>query len=91
MTQEANLTRKYLKSGHTRPRAPQISLDQPGRLRVAHLLCLLSVSHATFYKRLKSGVYPPPDGRDGKMPFWLTATMRTYLAPKSATAERGQT
>lgn len=72
--------RKYLKSGHTRPRAPMISLDQAGRLRVAHLLCLLSVSHATFYKRLKKGLYPAPDGRDGKMPFWSTATIRGFLA-----------
>lgn len=75
--------RKSLKSGHTRPRAPMISLDQAGRLRVAHLLCLFSVSHATFYKRLQKGLYPAPDGRDGKMPFWSTATIRAFLAASS--------
>ena len=80
MTEAASPTRKYLKSGHTRPRAPTLSLDQPGRLRVAHLLCLFSVSHATFYKRLKKGLYPAPDGRDGKMPFWSTQTIREFLS-----------
>jgi hypothetical protein len=35
--------------GHTAPKAPIIGLDQYGRLRVAHLLAILSVSHAHFY------------------------------------------
>lgn len=84
MTQERSANRKYFKSGHTLPRPPQVSLDQPGRLRVAHLLCLLSVSHATFYKRLKSGLYPAPDGHDGKMPYWSTETVRRFLALSAA-------
>ena len=58
--------------GHTRPRAPVIGLDQPGRLRVAHLLAILGISHATLYAGLKTGRYPKPDGRDGKFPFWKT-------------------
>lgn len=75
---------KRKRNGHTRAKAPIISLDQPGRLRVAHLLSLLSISHATLYAGLKSGRYPQPDGFDGKMPFWQTATIRAYLArPKT--------
>lgn len=68
-------------SGHTIPRAPQIRLDQQGRLRVANLLVILNVSHATFYTGLKSGRYPPPDGRDGSFPYWKTETIRRFLDP----------
>lgn len=68
------------KSGHTRPRRPEISLDEAGRLRVANLLALLNISHATLYAGLKTGRYPSPDGRDGSFPFWNTSTIREYLA-----------
>jgi hypothetical protein len=65
--------------GHTQARAPIISLDQPGRLRVAHLLAVLAISHATLYAGLKTGRYPPPDGRDGKFPYWKTGTVKAFL------------
>ena len=74
-----NIGSETKKSGHTRPKAPIISLDQPGRLRVAHLLSLLSVSHSTLYAGIKSGRYPKPDGIDGKIPFWNTSTIRLLL------------
>jgi|ERR1017187_8032076 predicted DNA-binding transcriptional regulator AlpA len=67
------------KSSHTRPKASTISLDQPGRLRVAHVESLLGISHATLYAGMKKGRYPPPDGYDGKMPYWRTETMRRLL------------
>jgi predicted DNA-binding transcriptional regulator AlpA len=70
------------RSGHTRPVAPTISLHQPGRLRVAHVLALLSVSHSTFYAGLRKGRYPKADGHDGKLPFWSTQTIRDFLARK---------
>lgn len=67
------------KSGHTKPLPPTIALDQPGRLRVANVMALLGVSHSTLYAGLKSGRYPAPDGYDGPMPYWLTATIRDFL------------
>lgn len=67
------------KSGHTRPRQPAISLDQPGRLRVSNLLAILNISHSTLYAGLKSGRYPSPDGQDGSFPFWRTSTIRVFL------------
>jgi len=70
---------KGRKNGHTRARAPSISLDQPGRLRVAHLLCILSVSHSTLYSGIKKGRYPKPDGHDGKIPYWNTGTLKIFL------------
>ena len=66
-------------STHTRPKAPTISLDQPGRLRVAHMLSLLGVSHSHFYKQKQLGRYPEPDGHDGNMPYWNTATIKAFL------------
>ena len=67
------------KSGHTRPRAPEISLDAPGRLRVAHLLALYALSHSALYARLRMKRIPPPDGRDPR-PYWNTATIKHDLA-----------
>lgn len=65
--------------GHTAPKAPLISLDQPGRLRVAHILALLAISHSTWYAGIRTGRYPPPDYRDGKVPFWRTSTIKALL------------
>ncbi len=69
-------TRKY---GHTKPRAPIISLEQEGRLRVSNLMAILAVSHSTLYEGIKSGRYPKPDGYDGKLPYWRTDTIRAFL------------
>ena len=65
--------------GHTKPQRPKITLDQPGRLRVSHVLALLSISHSTLYAGIKTGRYPKPDGRDGNIPYWNTATIRALL------------
>jgi predicted DNA-binding transcriptional regulator AlpA len=67
---------KKKKIGHTKAQAPAIDLDQPGRLRVAHLLALLGISHSTFYAGRKSGRYPEPTGMDGNMPWWSTESVR---------------
>lgn len=65
-------------NGNTKPLPVLLSLDQPGRLRVGHLLTLLSISSTTFYQRVKRGEIPPADGQDGR-PYWNTATVRAYL------------
>ena len=65
--------------GHTAPKAPMISLDQPGRLRVANLLAIFGISHTTLYEGFKTGRYPRPDGRDRTFPYWKTATIKTFL------------
>jgi hypothetical protein len=79
LSAEVKIKAKRQKSGHTRPRPPEISLEQTGRLRVANLLAILNVSHSTFYAGVKSGRYPSPDGRDGSFPFWRTSTIRAFL------------
>ncbi len=69
------------KNGHTKPRAPTIPLDQPGRLRTANMLSIYNVCHSTFCAGVKTGRYPQPDGRDGRMPYWLTQTVRKDMQP----------
>jgi predicted DNA-binding transcriptional regulator AlpA len=70
-------------NGHTKAVAPIIPLDQPGRLRVSHLMSILGISHSTLYHGIKMGRYPKRDGLDGKMPFWNTETIRNFLKAKS--------
>ena len=84
----ATPTRRSVGRGHTAPRAPIISLDQPGRLRLANVIALLGISHSTFCAGLKPRKkgdvivprrYPPPDGYDGKFPWWRTDTIKAFL------------
>jgi len=65
--------------GHVVPRSPVIDLNGPGRLRTAHVLALCGISHTTLYARLRAGSFPAPDGRDGGLNFWNTATIKNYL------------
>ena len=70
-------------SSHVLPRAPVIDINGPGRLRTAHVLALSGISHSTLYARLKTGEFPPPDGKDGKMNYWNTTTIRSFLSVAS--------
>ena len=80
---KANLQVPKKLCGHTKAAAPTIPIDQPGRLRVAHVMSILGVSHSTLYAGIKSGRYPAPDGFDGRMPFWNTETIKNFLAAKN--------
>lgn len=90
-TKCAELPKK--KSTHTKPRPiDQIAFDQPGMLRVGHLMTVFSLSHSGLYQRLKLGQIPPPDGyyesrtcpetdnkKRKRTPYWLTSTIRPLL------------
>jgi predicted DNA-binding transcriptional regulator AlpA len=65
--------------GHSRPLSVTLDLTQPGRLRMGHLMSLLSISHATCYARLREGTIPAPDGKDGRRPYWKTSTILAFL------------
>ena len=75
----ASISKKVKSTGHTKAVAPNISLDQPGRLRVANLMSLFGVGHSTLYEGIKRKRYPAPDGRDGKIPYWNTQTIKHFL------------
>lgn len=85
-TQQTSITATPKRQrGHTQPRAPIVSLDQPGRLRVANVIALLGISHSSLYAGLRpkpgetTTRYPKPDGRDGGFPYWKTATILAFL------------
>lgn len=66
-------------NGHTMPKRPAVSLDQPGRVRVAHFQWYLGeISASAFYQRLKKGRVPPPCGNDGR-PYWRTEVVKEFL------------
>ena len=65
--------------GHVAPRTPVIDLNGPGRLRTAHVLALCGFSHSTLYARMNAEAFPKPDGKDGGLNYWNTATIRGYL------------
>ena len=62
-----------------KPKKPFTSVEGPGRQRVCNLMALFNISHATAYRRIKDGELPPPDGMDGRRPYWLNETIRPYL------------
>lgn len=66
------------RNGHVQAVAPPISLDGPGRLRVAHVMALCALSHSGIYARLAAKTFPQPDGRDPR-PFWNTRTILEFL------------
>lgn len=76
--------------GHVQPKAPDIDLSGPGRLRTAHVLALCGISHSTLYARMRDGLFPQPDGREGHPPapgeqdrrriYWNTETIRVFLS-----------
>lgn len=70
---------KTVTSKKVKPQAPEISLSQPGRLRVANMMSLFGISRTTLYSGMNTGRYPEPDGRDGRLPYWNTETVRRWL------------
>ena len=64
--------------GHSRARTLTISLDQPGRLRVGHIMNLLSLSHSSIYQHIAINRIPKPDGYDPR-PYWNTKTIKSLL------------
>lgn len=96
ITSDRTDCRKYdPKRGHVSPVAPCIPLTGPGRLRTANVLALCGISHSTLYARQRAGTFPKPDGKDGGLNYWNTATIRRYLdrdqSPDSHLQERSNT
>lgn len=76
--------RKKAAAKKMKPQAPEISLSEPGRLRVANLMCLFNVSRTTLYAGFNTGRYPERDGVDGRIPYWNTETIFACLAKQAS-------
>jgi hypothetical protein len=69
---------------NTKPKAPNMDLNQPGRIRNAHFQHLLGgLSASAFHARIRTKRVPAPDGRDPR-PYWTTKTVREFLESKPA-------
>lgn len=66
------------KRGHSQP-LPKPDLNQPGRLRVGHLMTFYDISHSSVYSHLKKKLLPPPDGVVAGRPYWRTETIKSHL------------
>lgn len=68
--------------GSTKPKALDLDLNQPGRVRNAHFQHLLGgMSASAFHTQRRKRLIPPPDGRDPR-PYWNTSTIKTFLEKK---------
>lgn len=73
------ITTRKAQRGHVIAKPPTIDISGPGRLRSKHVLALCGLSHSTLYKRMSEGDFPKYDGKDGRLNYWNTATIRGYL------------
>jgi predicted DNA-binding transcriptional regulator AlpA len=71
-------TQKKALRGHSKA-LPRIDLNQPGRVRVGHMMTFYGISHSSVYAHLKKGLLPPPDGFICRRPYWLTSTIKADL------------
>lgn len=79
-TSFTNASKKpVVQRGHSKA-LPRIDLNQPGRLRIGHLMTYFGVSHSSVYVYIKNGVISPPDGRASGRPYWRTDTIKADLA-----------
>ena len=64
--------------GHSKALA-RVDLDQPGRLRIGHVMTYYGLSHSSVYAHLKKNLLPPPDGVVAGRPYWRTETIKAHL------------
>ncbi|GJH02263.1 hypothetical protein [Paraburkholderia terrae] len=85
ITSTQKATRKRV---HT-PRPP-VDLKLDRRLTQADCAIALGIGKSTFRAGVVSGRYPAPDGRDGRIPYWLSRTIRRFIGLEScSTVEQG--
>lgn len=66
--------------GHSRPLDIQgIDLNTPQRLLAGHVMAFLKTSHSTLARWIDEGKFPPPDGHQGRRPYWFASTIRSHV------------
>ncbi|WP_109482478.1 hypothetical protein [Paraburkholderia sp. C35] len=82
------MTEAKKRTGTTQPKPVTVDLNQPGILRVGHLLYLLKMTPNPFYRKLKAGILPAPSGRDPR-PYWTHEVIRAYLNGPAVITSKG--
>jgi hypothetical protein len=72
------ITNKKAPRGHSKALA-RVDLNQPGRLRVGHLMTLYGLSHSSIYAHRDKHLIPEPDGYIARRPYWRTDTIKADL------------
>ncbi|WP_144264403.1 hypothetical protein [Polaromonas sp. C04] len=64
--------------GHSKA-LPRVDLNQPGRLRIGHLMTYYDLGHSTVYVHLEKGLIPAADGMVRGRQYWRTETIKNHL------------
>jgi hypothetical protein len=70
---------KSKQRGHSNA-LPCPNLNQPGRLRIGHLMTVYNLSHSSIYVHIDKGLIPPADGKIARRQYWRVETIRNDLA-----------
>jgi len=68
---------------------PAVDLRLELRLTQADCAAVLRIGKSTFRAGVVSGRYPAPDGRDGRIPYWHSRTIRRFLGLESCSTLSG--
>lgn len=60
-----------------------IDLDTNQRLLMGHVLSFMKTSDSTLARWIDEGKFPEPDGKQGRRPFWFSATIRPHVQPSA--------
>jgi hypothetical protein len=66
------------RTGHTKARAPTISVNTPGRYSVGNVMAVSGWSHAKLYQRIREKKFPAPL-KDGHIGYWTTDVVKDAL------------
>ncbi|MDO5625721.1 MAG: hypothetical protein Q4G71_13655 [Pseudomonadota bacterium] len=68
------------RNNHSRPLDIQgIDLKTDQRLLLGHVLGFMKTTDSTLSRWIKEGKFPAPDGKQGRRPFWFSATIRSHV------------
>ena len=60
-----------------------IDLATDQRLLLGHVLSFMKTTDTTLVRWIDEGKFPEPDGRQGRRPFWFSATIRPHVSPSA--------
>lgn len=60
-----------------------IDLATDQRLLLGHVLSFMKTTDTTLSRWIDEGKFPEPDGKQGRRPFWFSATIRPHVQPSA--------
>lgn len=78
-------SKPYGQRGHVLPSTYIHPIYKNTKLRTKHVLHFAKFSHATLYRKITAGLFPPPDTKGGPR-CWKVATLLAYLEKYNSAA-----